>query len=331
MNGRIATRVCQVIALFLALVPFGALVVAGIVVGPQLGPRMASHWSGGATPDGYSDTWSSFWIFVGIVIVITVAGIAAVVASVTSNRARLLAAFATGMAGLSSLAWFVPALATAAAPSPEQATLDARMLMLIPVVALGVAVFLILRPAAEPVLDEDADEAAPTVPPLRAGDRLVWTGTTGTAWFTTPGALLAAGGVACLVVAAVRGTPGLVGAAVALLLIGGVFLFFGRMRLRIDARGMRLSSALFRLPIIRVRLESVANVSAEVIDPLRWGGWGFRLSGRGLAYVLGKREGLVVERQRGLAIAVTIGQADRARDALELLVRQHRELDAERS
>ena len=49
-----------------------------------------------------------------------------------------------------------------------------------------------------------------------------------------------------------------------------------------------------------------------------------RISTRGIAYVTRKSEGIVITRRRGADVAITIGAAEQARAAAELLVDQHR-------
>ncbi|KRC51055.1 hypothetical protein ASE16_08970 [Leifsonia sp. Root227] len=323
MRGRGVYR--RIIALLLSLIPLGWLIVTAVTVGPRLGQRMASHWSGSATPDGFADPWLSFWMFAAIVAGLTVGAVALVVSSRTSAPARLWAGIVVALAGLSALAWTAPAEATAAAATPEEAVLGVRLLLLIPVAALGALVAIVL-PSADPApLDEDDDAQARPTPPLRSGDRLVWSGTTGSVWFGAPAIALVAGGVCCLVVSIATATPGLIAPAVILLLVGCTLLLLARVRLSVDARGIRLVSTVFLVPLIRVRLDDVERVSAEQISPLRWGGWGYRISTRGIAYVTRRSEGLVITRRRGVDIAITIDGAEQASAAAELLVDQRRE------
>ncbi|GAB3578071.1 DUF1648 domain-containing protein [Leifsonia lichenia] len=315
----------RTIALLLSLIPLAWLIVTAVTVGPRLGPRMGSHWSGAATPDGFADTWLSFWMFCAIVAGLTIGAVALVVASRTSAPARLSAGIVVALAGVSALAWTASAEATAAAPTPEEAVLGARLLLLIPVAALGALVSIVLPPADAEPLDDDGEAQERPAPPLRDGDRLVWSGTTGSVWFGVPALALVAGGVSCLIASLATGTPGLIAPAVILLLVGCTLLLLARVRLSVDARGIRLVSTVFLIPLIRVRLDDIERVTAEEISPLRWGGWGYRISARGIAYVTRRSEGVVIARRRGVDIAITIDDADQASAAAELLVDQRRE------
>lgn len=323
MRRRGAVR--RSIAVVLALVPPAWLIVTALTVGPKLGSRMASHWSGTGAPDGFADTWPTFWMFAAIVTGLTAGAIALVVAARTTPQARMWVGIVVGLAGLTALAWTASAEATAAAATPEEAVLGARLLLLIPVVGLGALAFLFVPPAewqTDSDGDSDDDRRERPTPPLRSGDRLVWSGTTGSAWFGAPAAALIAGGILCLVAAIA--TPALIAAATFLLLLGCTLLLLASVRLVVDARGIRLVSTVFRIPLIRVKLDDIDAVSAEQISPLRWGGWGFRISTRGIAYVTRKSEGIVITRRRGADVAITIGDAEQARAAADLLVDQHR-------
>lgn len=56
-----------------------------------------------------------------------------------------------------------------------------------------------------------------------------------------------------------------------------VLLVFSEIRVTADRRGLRVTAGLVHLPIKRIPLGDIADVSAERIDPMRWGGWGYRV------------------------------------------------------
>ncbi len=304
----------RVAAVLVGLVPLVSLSIAGALLGPALGPRMASHWGGGARPDGYAATWPSFWIFTGILVVLTAATLAAVF--LLRRTGKIWAGLSTMLTGFLSFAWVVPALATAAASSPGQATLGWRMLLLLAPVACGVLVSVFVPSAPNARLPHPA----PVLPPLSEGDRLVWTATTGSLLFTIPGALLLLIAAFGLGFVLITHTIGAIAAVIAVLLVGLSLLLMSQVRLSVDERGIRLVSVLFHIPLIRVRLGNIAAVTAETIEPMRWGGWGYRLSGNGLAYVVRKGPGLVVARRTGLGVAITIEHPEQAAAVAEALI-----------
>ena len=172
-----------------------------------------------------------------------------------------------------------------------------------------------------------ADAVSPL--PLRPGERVAWVGTAGSRIF-------AIGGILITIVCAAVGTVNLASAQFGvgqsdassgpiIALTVGVFaglsvVVLARVRLFIDSRGVRLVSAIFGVPLMRIRLADVAGVRVEMIEPARWGGWGYRFSSAGRAYVTRRRPGIVVTTHRGGASAVTIDNASGAASVLQALL-----------
>lgn len=134
------------------------------------------------------------------------------------------------------------------------------------------------------------------------------------AWFTTlrvPMLMtLAAGTVLAAIVVAVVLVPREVIAApavtVLLLLVAAVCLAFSRIRVSIDARGLRVVSSLFHFPIAHVALERVKSARAVDIKAREWGGWGYRIMPGRTAVVVSGTRGILVERDNGTHFAVTV-------------------------
>ncbi len=301
-----------------AVLPLLALVVVAAAMGPRLGPRLASHWSGAAAPDGFAATWGSFWTFAAITAVLT--AVAIVCVALTHRRAwsRTWAAIAGVLSGTTATAWIVTAWATAAAAEPSEARLGGRMAILVLAVAGGAAVFLLLPPRPAPI------GAAATAPrlPLAQEDRVSWTGV------MSSGVLVAAGAVggcvfliALAAAIAMPSTATVIGAVVLLAATASVLLL-APVRLTVDQRGIRLASVLLRVPLIRVALDRIDTVVVDTIEPGQWGGWGYRVSGAGLAYVARRGPGIVVTRRGGNAVAITIDHPEQPAAVANALVAQ---------
>ncbi|MCJ0701929.1 hypothetical protein FRIG_12430 [Frigoribacterium faeni] len=161
--------------------------------------------------------------------------------------------------------------------------------------------------------DVEFDDRASVRPAdLRPGERLAWSGTTGSPVFVVMGSVVMALAIVSGAVLFVMGASSVVVYSAVLLLAGAAVLALGRVRLTVDQRGVRLVSALLGVRLLRVRLADVAGVETETLDPMSWGGWGLRVSKRGTAYVTGRRPGIVVRRRDGSAVAVTIDDAESA-------------------
>jgi hypothetical protein len=148
-------------------------------------------------------------------------------------------------------------------------------------------------------------------------------------WRTTVGStpLLAAGVAACaagvVLLAVGAGTGSGAGAsgwtAPGILLLAGLAVVStARARVEVDARGLRVRSAVFRFLLFRVSRSRIDTARVTTIEPMRWGGWGLRYTGVSVALVTRRGPGLVVDTVRGPSAAVTMPEED-ARAAAAVL------------
>ncbi|WP_181312042.1 DUF1648 domain-containing protein [Nocardioides campestrisoli] len=104
----------------------------------------------------------------------------------------------------------------------------------------------------------------------------------------------------------------------ALVLVGvGVLLgLMHRLTVRVDREAVTVRWG--PVPLIRHRrpLTSIVAARAEHVEPMRWGGWGYRISARGRAAVVRRGPGLVLTLDTGSEFAVTV---DRPEEAAELV------------
>lgn len=290
-------------AIVVALLPLSAMAIAALLLAPRLGDEVASHWSGDTSvPDGFAATWGSFWVIAGITAVLTAGAVAGIVLAGRARVSRLWPALAVLTAGSTAGAWIATAWATADAASPAEASLGGRLALLLVAPVCAVLVYLALPPAA-PL--EPGDASVPAAR-LEEGDRLAWSGTTGSGVLVFAVVLVAVVFAGTLVLAL------LTGAAAAWITAGVLFLAAGSaallvpVRLTVDRRGVRLSSALLRVPLLRVRLDDIQSATAGTIEPAQWGGWGYRISGAGIGYIARRGPGLIVRKRGGGAVAITI-------------------------
>lgn len=296
-----------VVALLLTASPLVGIVLAGVVFRPRLGLEMASHWSGAATrPDGFSSTDGSFWTFTAITAALTVVGLAGVVRVSRDQGSRIWPALAMLIAGIIACAWIAAAWASADASDVQRAALGARLALLLIPVGLAVCVYLLLPPTP---VQASVTAEVPTVP-AAPGDRLAWSGTAGSPILAVAVAVVALLFGITLVTALTTRQPAALISAGVLLLATLSALLLEPVRLTIDRRGVRLTSALLRIPLIRVRLDDIAEAVVDTIEPAHWGGWGYRISGAGVAYVARKGPGIIVKRHNGRAVAITIDRPE---------------------
>ena len=84
----------------------------------------------------------------------------------------------------------------------------------------------------------------------------------------------------------------------------------------VDEHGLLVRFGPFGFPQKRIPLTSIASVRADTIEPLDWGGWGYRVARGRSAAVLRGGPGIVVELQDGRRFAVTV---DDPEDGVALL------------
>lgn len=282
-------------------VPAAVVLVTFAAWRHELPERLATHWSGSpnGSPDGFSSTSGSAGWIVGIcLLAFVLAVVAALVGGAreaNQRAARAVVAALASVGGVVAGSWIAVATANLAADDPAQAHLGARLLWVLALL-WGVVPLALLRGLPGP----GQPARRPGEPlPLRPGQRVAWTQVLSSPLMT--GVLAVTLGV--LVVLAVVASPWLWIGAVPLAV---ALATFAQVRVSVDERGLRLVSGLLRLPIKRIPLDRIAAASSEQIDPMQWGGWGYRgLHGRS-ALVLRTGPGLVLDLRDGRRFAVTL-------------------------
>lgn len=160
------------------------------------------------------------------------------------------------------------------------------------------------------------------VAPLAVGPdtRVAWRARVGSRWFAVIGAVVVVLGVGTAVWTASAGVTTAVVSGLAMVIAGIAVLVLARVELTVDRRGMRLTSTWTRIPLMRVPLERIESCGWEQVTPGQWGGWGYRISGRGVAYVVRSGPGLVARLRGGQARMVTVPDAAGGAAALGALL-----------
>jgi Protein of unknown function (DUF1648) len=294
--------------------------IAGVVVVPwllawgSLPDPVATHWNLGGDPDGSSAPAVAVAILAGPAVAL------AAVAVATSRRAGRTA----GVAALTPVIVFtatvlaVASAATAVANAGTESWRDARL-------PIGWAVAFVVVPAlaafAVARASRQAGSApAPADPPLprvalRAGQRLAWIGSSTSVWAAPACCVCLAVGIGALVLG---GTV----LGVVFLLTASVLAAFTSVRVSIGEGGLRAATPL-GWPRVTIPLDRISAAEAVDINPIQWGGWGYRgslhLFGRA-AWVLRRGPGLRVDLTDGTTFAVTVDDATEAVAALNGLV-----------
>ncbi|MFK4484888.1 DUF1648 domain-containing protein [Curtobacterium sp. AB7] len=289
-----------------------ALVVAALVAAPSLPDRMAVHFGADGTADGWSSPWPVFWLTLAV----TAGAVALAFAALRMPDRRTgatLVLVANLFAGSLGTAWIV----LAATNTVGDGTLSgwwAVPFLAVSAVIATVPVVALVR-TARPVPAHDVE-------PLRIGSdtRVAWRARIGSRWFAALGAVVVGLGIGTGLATAPASLGTAVASGAVLVVAGLAVLVLARVELTVDRRGMRLTSTWTRIPLMRVPLERIESCGWEDVSPGQWGGWGYRFSGRGVAYVVRSGPGLVARLRGGQARMVTVPDAAGGAAALGALL-----------
>lgn len=302
----------------LALPPL-VIAASWSALAPRLPDTVATHWSDAGVADGISATVPTAVTLLSITTAMLV--VALVLAAVRmADRARaMLLSMLAAVSGMLAAAWVASAVTTVEAGSAHEAVLGPWLALL-----LG-AVLLLVVPWLVHPRDDDArrhDEQALPLSPSRAAS---WTGEASSTAFLIVGAAI--GACSLLLAALLPVAPGPwipILAAVVLLAGAAVVVALARIRVLVDAEGLRVRGVLVPLPLRTIPLERIRVVEALVVEPVDWGGWGYRGLPGHLAVVLRRGPGIVVTTREGSRFAVTVDGAQDGASTLAGLVSRAR-------
>jgi hypothetical protein len=285
------TRPRTLAALVLIWLPTAVTAATWAAWSGRLPERIATHWSGAGAADGFSPAGG---FAVAMVAAGAVAMLAALVVVVLGRDLRFLLAACGAIAGAAAGIWV--ASATASLADPADARLGWRFLWFVAGLGWAALVAVVV-----------GSRLPGTPPPVTSVAPLDLAPTERAAYTTTLRApLILVVTVIAAVTIAVAATIGPVTLwpVIAVPVVAGLVL--GRVRVTVDLRGVRLVAGLVGIPFKTVPLADIAGVEVTEINPLEWGGWGYRLTPGRSALVLRRGPGLVVYLTSGHRLAITM-------------------------
>lgn len=293
-------------------VPALVIVVTWGVWAEHLPSELPTHWGGSGPADAVTAAPVVFgWTF-GVTLALALAGTILVlvplrgpwVKRAISGTAGAAAAFVLGI-------WLGSAASSIGVTDPYTVTLGAWLLVVFVLPVYGLIPLLLLpKGASRPVDVRDAQPITPA--PLAPGERVAWTRSLWSWLFIVTAAVM-------LVVVVVlwfplftsEGGAGSLGFAfvvsvVALLLVVALCAF----RVTIDHRGLRVTSLVLGIPIKRIALADIEAVEAVELEPMSWGGWGYRVMPGRSAIILRRGPGLVLTRRDQKQFAITLDEPE---------------------
>lgn len=311
MTDRAGFRGDQRWWLVLGLVPTMLLIAPLLLAWPWAGrlpDPIAVHWGLDGTPNGTMSLAANQAFSAALALVFWVIGAVMVrnarawrvrrsVATVTAGAIGFLSLLAVAVlrANLDQLSWRGAQLHWWSLPF----SLVGAML-----VGLGTWALAGRPPELdEPIGGVPLGDALPSAG-LAPGARAAWEGTSSNGWLAVLGVVI--GGV-CLVAAPLVSWGLLLPGSLGLL----ACVTTSMLQVRCDGRGMVVRYGLLGWPVQRIALQQIAAAHAIDLDPLEWGGWGYRWAPNqnGTAAVTRRGPAIVIERIDGRRFAVTVDDA----------------------
>ncbi|WP_025134481.1 DUF1648 domain-containing protein [Leucobacter sp. PH1c] len=284
---------------------------------PRMPDPAATHWSGTGGPDGFGPPWTFVALSLATGLGFTALFWAVLAASSRgrggalpswSAHHRLLAAASAGLVAMLQLSAVGSAAVQLDLPDAAQAPGIGGLLLAGLALLLGVGAG---AWAVQPDVRVGPADARPgTGLDLAVGERAVWIRTVRasvsfSAIVLSATALAAGSGIWLL---AAGEATGWIPLGVGVLLVA-LFATMAAFRVRIDAGGLAVRSAL-GWPAFRTPLADIAEASSGPIHPLAdFGGWGIRWAPGRTGVVLRAGDGIIVTRHDGTLFAVTVDDA----------------------
>jgi hypothetical protein len=300
-RGPSVTHARSVAAAVLSLLPAAVVAWSAQAWDDRLPDPLPTHWRALSRPDGFSSyagTWQALLI---VALIGACVGLAAAALSVLNpllqrSTAALGAALGFGALGV----WLATAHAAWGRTDAAGAPLGWGVVLPVLGGVLGLVGALLVvgrRPHTVQALPTAAGSPSGLV--LAPGERAMWAHRTFMVWPLVVGGVLAAGSVIVWFTADV--VPALVLAAAAL--TAGVLAW---VQVTVDPRGLRIGLGPWAWTVKSVPLAAIASASAQSIEAVDWGGWGYRVMPGRSAVVLRSGPAIVLELTDGRRFAVTV-------------------------
>jgi hypothetical protein len=85
---------------------------------------------------------------------------------------------------------------------------------------------------------------------------------------------------------------------------------FARLRISVDWRGLKIVTWILGIPLKTIRLTEIESVQTDALEPMQWGGWGYRFMPGRSAIILRTGPGVVVTLTSGKQFALSLNSPE---------------------
>ncbi|MFJ3490862.1 hypothetical protein [Leifsonia aquatica] len=311
MNG--LRRALAVVTLWL---PAATILWTWMLWEGRLPADLPTHWGVGGPADGVT----SAPVFLGWLLGVSAA--AALIGSIVVHAGRpgargprAAGAFTGGAAAFVLGMWLGSTVPSLDVTDPFTVHIGAWVLVTLVAPCYGLLQLALLPREATPPVEVEADAGHP--PAAASLPARAWSRTVSSRMFIGATLLLLVLGIVLFAPPLARdGLASLEWTAVvylAVLLLVAVFCVF---RVTVDERGLRITSGLLGIPLKRIAPAKIAAIEVTTLEPMQWGGWGYRIMPGRSAIILRRGPGLVITQHDERQFAITLDEPDEPANTL---------------
>lgn len=295
----------KLLAIVLLWVPAAIIAITWNLWKALLPSELPTHWSNGGPADAASSApevlgWS-VGIAAGVALITTVLLLLPLAGAWTQRAtAGIGAAIAAFILGI----WLGSSAASINVADPYTVELGAWLLLAFVLPLYGLLPLSLLpKGDARPVHLPDTDAVAPAQLGAAGGS---WHHVVTSKLFIITAAIMLIFTVFMVSTAIGTGDGALLFSMIMMVLATLLVAVLCAFRVSVDDRGFRVTSWLFGIPIKRIPVATIDTVEVAVLEPMAWGGWGYRVMPGRSAIVLRTGPGLLITQRDQKQFAISL-------------------------
>ncbi|MDY7542671.1 MULTISPECIES: hypothetical protein [unclassified Cryobacterium] len=301
-SGRARAR--DVLAAVTVWVPLAVVVTTWLSWRAELPSDLPRQWGS----HGVSSTWPTGVAIAIFTVVSLGSAVIATFALRESAAARRRKTFLWSgfAAGVATGSWLLIAGSTITSGPGAEPQIGAWPLLFMALLGYGLVPLLLAHRWVAPELDQHPVEVV--LAPTETG---AWITTVTVPLFAIVSVALLAAAATILIVTGRDGGPAAdVFGGVVLLVLGVLMLGFARLRISVDWRGLKVVTWFLGIALKTIPLTEIESVHTDTLEPMNWGGWGYRFMPGRSAIILRTGPGVVVTLTNGKQFAVSLDEPE---------------------